>query len=149
MEVWCILFANRSWIAIIVKFVYETATMGQQEILEVTITAKLDNNKQFSCVIKLFHVSSIIILLPFNLYYSKPLIRFLVQAPSRLTTLKCLPKWMRILSSDAREDSAVSSTCDLTILTATVELTIPTAWAWTTRPNWPAPNCLPNISICK
>lgn len=77
----------------------------------------------------------------------------LVQAPSKLTTFKCGPKCIRILSSDARDASAVAFEVvplGLIILTATV-LTLlsfgsckePSCLASTTTPNCPAPKCFP------
>ena len=51
MSLGCVLFANIFRIAIVVKFVDKVATIGQQVILEVTVAAKLDNDKQFTCVI--------------------------------------------------------------------------------------------------
>ena len=75
----------------------------------------------------------------------------LVQAPSKLTTFKCGPKYIRILSSEARDASAVAfEVLGLTIFTATVLTFVsfgsckePISLASTTTPNCPAPKCFP------
>ena len=51
---------------------------------------------------------------------NQPLRISLVQAPNKLTTFKCGPRWIRILSSDTRDSSEVGFNEDLIILTATV-----------------------------
>ena len=67
----------------------------------------------------------------------------MVQAPSKLTTLRCFPRCNMILISDISPTSCGFVTGGLHILTATVVLgshsRIPTAVANTTRPNAPEP----------
>jgi hypothetical protein len=77
-----------------------------------------------------------------------PLMRVLVQAPSKLTTFKCAPKWIRIFNSLTKASRAAALVWERTILTATVwtfssESLTPTASALTTRPKHPAPSCTP------
>jgi len=73
-----------------------------------------------------------------------------VQAPIKLTTFRCVPKWIIIFNSPTRDSSAAASAVDRTILTATVVIGSsgfkPIASALTTRPNAPDPNSLP---VCK
>lgn len=71
-----------------------------------------------------------------------------MQAPSKLTTFRWDPKWIRIFNSLMRASIAATLVCDLTILTATVftvlpEPLIPTASPLTTRPKHPAPSWIP------
>lgn len=81
---------------------------------------------------------------------STPAITFLVQAPNKLTTFKCGPKWIMNFNSDARDSRAVGSRDDFAIFTATVlqvwsfrSRTVPRALASTTTPNCPTPSCFP------
>ena len=75
-----------------------------------------------------------------------------VQAPIKLTTFRCVPKWIIIFNSPTRETSAASaSAVERTILTATVVTGSsgfkPIASPLTTRPKAPDPNSLPAIVI--
>ena len=77
-----------------------------------------------------------------------PLKTFLVQAPSKLTTFKWDPRWIIIFSSDMRALRATMLPCERIIFTATVvfgSVSMPIASPFKTRPNAPAPNCLPSI----
>jgi len=55
---------------------------------------------------------------------NKPLAIYLVQAPNKLTTFKCGPRWIIILSSDESDFREVVFKEDLTILIPTVLLTL-------------------------
>ncbi len=102
----------------------------------------ITNSSPATAVYKLIHIL-------LELYKEDvPLIRVLVQAPSKLTTFKCAPKWIRIFNSLTKASRAAALVWERTILTATVwtfssaSLT-PTASALTTRPKHPAPSCTP------
>ena len=82
----------------------------------------------------------------------QPFMILLVQAPSKLTTFRCAPKWIIIFNSPTKASRAATFVCERTILTATVltdssQSLTPTASALTTRPKHPAPSCTP--SLCK
>lgn len=76
---------------------------------------------------------------------------FPVYAPSKLTTFKCLPRWIIIFNSEAKALMYEGSVFGLTILTATVVVVslsiIPIASALKTTPNAPEPSCLPKNEI--
>ena len=75
----------------------------------------------------------------------------LVQAPRRLTTFSCDPKWIIIFNSPTRDSRAAASAVERTILTATVVTGSsnfnPVAAALTTRPKAPDPNSCPLQTI--
>ena len=70
-----------------------------------------------------------------------------VQAPIKLTTFRCDPKWIIIFNSPTSDSSAATSTVERTIFTATVVTGSsgfsPIASALSTLPNTPDPNSFP------